>query len=75
MRSESDMPALPDDYARCHDDRCEPREHCLRWLHRNDDRPRTVHNHSLRPLWQSHDDLCDHAITSLTDVRATPEHP
>ena len=59
---------LSDDIARCHDERCEVREQCLRWTQReisaNADTKGLVHCGSLRPRWQCNDELCDHALTA-----------
>jgi len=58
---------LGDDIARCHDERCEVREHCLCWTQRsisaNADTRGLVHCATRRPAWQCNDELCDHALT------------
>jgi hypothetical protein len=41
------MPFLPRDLARCHDQTCEKRKYCLRWLDRHID-GEAVHVQSLR---------------------------
>jgi hypothetical protein len=57
------MSSLPDDIARCHDITCEVRSYCQRFVQRNRGGPRVVHAATLRPAWQTRDELCDHAIT------------
>lgn len=48
---------------RCHDDRCQVRTECRRWVLRDDpgtpDHP-AHHGWTLRPAWQCHDEPCDH---------------
>jgi hypothetical protein len=54
---------LPPDFARCHDEKCEVKNHCLRWLQRTGGDASTKHCTTLRPMWQVFSELCDHALT------------
>lgn len=54
--------SLLDDVCRCHDADCQVREQCRRWMERDSGGARTVHQFSLRPTWQCHDEFCDSAI-------------
>lgn len=64
------MEKLPNDIARCHDEKCQVKEGCERWLQRENVGSGAVHAMTLRPSWQCFDELCDHALTSqeLDDV-------
>jgi hypothetical protein len=49
---------------RCHDNRCEVRQHCLRWLLRDDPGPAdhpAHHGMTLRPAWMCNDEPCPNA--------------
>lgn len=41
---------LLDDVCRCHDELCDERHQCARWVLREDGGPRTPHSWSLYPL-------------------------
>jgi hypothetical protein len=59
--------SLPNDIARCHDEQCQVRERCERWVYRETGDPRTIHCTTLRPHWQVFTDPCDHAIGGFDD--------
>ena len=50
---------LPRDYTRCHDDSCEQRHHCLRWLDKA-----VGFNVSNAATLKTSDDPCPHLISS-----------
>lgn len=54
--------SLPDDISRCHDEKCQVREQCERWIWRESGGPGTRHAATMRPAWQCFTEPCDHAI-------------
>lgn len=55
------MTLQPSDH-RCHDERCEVKEQCERWLQRDTGEAYTQHATTLRLGWECHDVLCDRAV-------------
>lgn len=57
------------DTTRCHDTRCEVREHCRRWRDRESGGVQVVHAMTVRPAWQCHALPCSNALGDF------PEEP
>lgn len=51
---------------RCHDQRCEVKETCQRWLQRNTTERGVIHASILRPAWQVFSEPCPKAIIEDT---------
>ena len=58
---------LPPDLARCHDEQCQVKTRCERWLQRTGGDPHTIHATTLRPMWQVFSIPCNHALGSFEE--------
>jgi hypothetical protein len=56
---------------RCHDNQCEVKEFCRRWLDRED--LNVIHSMTLRPNWQVFSGPCSHAILTEEFVNASTQ--
>ena len=58
---------LTDDISRCHDEECQVKNRCERWLQRDTGSASTTHCTTLRPMWQVFSEPCDHAIGTFEE--------
>jgi hypothetical protein len=53
---------LSNDTSRCHDQKCEVKQYCERWLQRESGGTYVVHAMTLRLGYECHDEFCQQAI-------------